>query len=932
MARIKTYVSDVNVTGNDSWIGTDGDSFNRTKNFTPNKVANYLNSSEKIDRSNTITFTYQTLDPGESRSFGTISFDSVQPSYVAFSGITNILVSKRSNGLKYVDVFLSGTNETTIILQRGNSVNEYGLYNVTAIEDYMDDTNFFVFTLEFIQGNGGLNEDKEYLFSVVDFSKGVQIHNELEGLNDGDYIHLTEEEKEKFDELPNSFATKTSDLINDGEDGINPFITLEDIPNPPTPTLESVLAESNITNGNDISISDGDEITFDNGSRIRKGLTDSGNGGAKGVALVCSLDYELKWEAGRQYVMQQDGFTIREVSHNFTIVPTATDDDTKGFVIGSRWILDNGDVYECTDATEDNAVWVLTTIDLSGYVPYTGANQNVNLGEFEIKAGQFTLDTSPTGTATVGTTRWNNTLGSSETTLKGGSVILKNGVDLVARVVNKVTPNTTLTKANYAAVRVSGAQGQRLAVAYAQANNDLNSADTIGLVCETIPTNQEGFIITVGQLEGINTTGNLQGENWNDGDVIYLSPTVAGKLTNIKPTAPQHIVIIGYVEYAHANNGKLYVKIMNGWELEELHNVTSTNYTTPIDTDSVLTLDVTTSLWKRLSWSNIKSNLKTYFDTIYQTALGFTPENVANKATNLTSPDNTKYPTTQAVVNGLATKQNTLTNPVTGTGANGQVAFWNGTNSQTGDNGLFWDNTNKRLGVGTTTPENILSISATLPVNVQENVFLIKNLGITRTVITNLGIQSWSLNNGSSEVGRITYSTPSGRPGIIFFNSTSTGRSDIRQITGGGISIATTTLGTIPSDQFYFHPTGNFSINAATDAGFRLDVNGTTRLNGNTSIGGSTAGARLDVRAQGALSTDIAFRVRNSADTANLIQVNGLGGVEINSTTQGFLPPRMTTTQKNAIVSPASGLVIYDTTLNKLCVRGASAWETITSI
>jgi len=52
----------------------------------------------------------------------------------------------------------------------------------------------------------------------------------------------------------------------------------------------------------------------------------------------------------------------------------------------------------------------------------------------------------------------------------------------------------------------------------------------------------------------------------------------------------------------------------------------------------------------------------------------------------------------------------------------------------------------------------------------------------------------------------------------------------------------------------------------------------------------------------------------------------------IASTTQGFLPPRMTTTQKNAIASPAAGLVVYDTTLNKLCVRGAAAWETITSI
>jgi hypothetical protein len=52
----------------------------------------------------------------------------------------------------------------------------------------------------------------------------------------------------------------------------------------------------------------------------------------------------------------------------------------------------------------------------------------------------------------------------------------------------------------------------------------------------------------------------------------------------------------------------------------------------------------------------------------------------------------------------------------------------------------------------------------------------------------------------------------------------------------------------------------------------------------------------------------------------------------INSTTKGFLPSRMTTTQKNAIVTPATGLVLYDTTLNKLCVYTGSAWETVTSV
>jgi hypothetical protein len=217
----------------------------------------------------------------------------------------------------------------------------------------------------------------------------------------------------------------------------------------------------------------------------------------------------------------------------------------------------------------------------SGFVPYTGANANLDMGTYNLTADHINLNVSPSGAGyVVGSTKWNNTIGSSETLLKGGNVSLKNGVDLVARIVNKVTPNATLLRANYQAVRVSGAQGGRLAVAYAQANNDANSADTIGLICEDVATNQEGFIITVGQLLDINTTGSLQGETWADGDVLYLSPTTAGRITNIKPSgATGHIVVIGYVEYAHANHGAIYVKIMNGWELDELHNVSITSPT-----------------------------------------------------------------------------------------------------------------------------------------------------------------------------------------------------------------------------------------------------------------------------------------------------------------------------------------------------------------
>jgi hypothetical protein len=124
-------------------------------------------------------------------------------------------------------------------------------------------------------------------------------------------------------------------------------------------TLAEVLVEGNITDGTDISISDGDKIVLDNGANLKKGTTDAGLGGSKGIALRCAVDYELKWEAGRLYVMGGDGFTIREVSHNFTTTPTVNDDDTKGFVVDSRWILDNGDVYVCTDDTTGAAVWVL---------------------------------------------------------------------------------------------------------------------------------------------------------------------------------------------------------------------------------------------------------------------------------------------------------------------------------------------------------------------------------------------------------------------------------------------------------------------------------------------------------------------------------------------------------------------------------------------
>jgi hypothetical protein len=224
-----------------------------------------------------------------------------------------------------------------------------------------------------------------------------------------------------------------------------------------------------------------------------------------------------------------------------------------------------------------------------------------------INTENVVFNTAPTSIPTsVGSMVWNNTDGTLDLKLKGGNVTLQMGQETVTMVVNKTATNITLLEQNYQAVRITGAQGQRLKVDLAQANNDANSATTIGLVTETIANNAEGFINTGGCVKEINTTGSLQGESWNDGDVLYLSGTVAGRITNIKPIAPIHTIIIGFVEYAHAVHGKIFVKVDNGYELDELHNVSIID---PLNND-LLQYNQSTGLWKNASLINSISPYK----------------------------------------------------------------------------------------------------------------------------------------------------------------------------------------------------------------------------------------------------------------------------------------------------------------------------------
>ena len=154
-------------------------------------------------------------------------------------------------------------------------------------------------------------------------------------------------------------------------------------------------------------------------------------------------------------------------------------------------------------------------------------------------------------------------------------------------------------------------------------------------------------------------------------------------------------------------------------------------------------------------------------------------------------------------------------------------------------------------------------------------------------------------------------------------------------IQGSGSTSATTSLlvqDSAGTNMLQIRDDGYITVGAASKLGV-IDIAGTT--------------SAIYAKSYNSQSTNvIAYKDYNGNQCMTLTMTgSGAGALVVNSATnnasavlqadstiKGFLPPRMTTAQKNAIGTPAAGLMVYDTDLNKLCVRTAAAWETITSI
>lgn len=164
---------------------------------------------------------------------------------------------------------------------------------------------------------------------------------------------------------------------------------------------------------------------------------------------------------------------------------------------------------------------------------------------------------------------------------------IDNYADWTSQLKHEVKASVALTKGQ--AVYVSSADGTNMIVSKASNASESTSSKTLGLIAQNLSVNGKGFVITEGLLSGLNTSSATIGDVvWlgTDGNLIY-------GLTN-KPVAPAHLVFIGIVTRVNNSNGEIFVKVQNGFELKEIHDVLITS---PTNNQGLL-YDSASTLWK----------------------------------------------------------------------------------------------------------------------------------------------------------------------------------------------------------------------------------------------------------------------------------------------------------------------------------------------
>jgi hypothetical protein len=194
-----------------------------------------------------------------------------------------------------------------------------------------------------------------------------------------------------------------------------------------------------------------------------------------------------------------------------------------------------------------NAITNTSTISTNGLgLNFAQWNSNTSLGPLE------------------GLMNWSSLYGTIQLGLAGGTVDVPLG--LTTNLPKRVRNSTGSLMPKGTAVYLNGVSGNTPLVERALATGDRTSAFTIGMTAEDIANNATGWVTSFGLIRGVNTS------SFTSGDTLYLSGATAGYYTNVPTKAPIHYVRVGTVTKASAD-GEIIVNVINGYELDELHNV-----------------------------------------------------------------------------------------------------------------------------------------------------------------------------------------------------------------------------------------------------------------------------------------------------------------------------------------------------------------------
>ena len=165
--------------------------------------------------------------------------------------------------------------------------------------------------------------------------------------------------------------------------------------------------------------------------------------------------------------------------------------------------------------------------------------------------------------------------------------------DYTSVVKQYVKNNGTQTIHKGDAVYISSANGTNPIVSLADADTEATSSKTLGLSESELSPNDFGYIITEGKLSGIDTSAATAGQS------VWLSGTAGDRVYGAPPAEPAHSVFLGIVTKANASTGEIFIKVQNGYELDELHDVSAGS---PTAGDLIQwATDGTTYMWRKKS-------------------------------------------------------------------------------------------------------------------------------------------------------------------------------------------------------------------------------------------------------------------------------------------------------------------------------------------